>query len=85
MQGVWREKELPPQPSPYKREVQAVAKEAKEGWTVRAIGVQFIDGKRIEKPLEDFTAAERREIAERMNEKALWAAGYRPVKSAAAM
>ncbi len=60
-------------------------KEAKEGWTIRAIGVQFIDGKRIEKPLEDFTAAERREIAARMNEKALLAAGYRPAQNQAAM
>lgn len=62
-----------------------MAKEAKEGWTIRAIGVQFINGKRIEKPLEDFTAAERREIAARMNEKALLAAGYRPAQNPAAM
>lgn len=62
-----------------------MAKETKEGWTIHAIGVQFINGKRIEKPLEDFTAAERREIAARMNEKALLAAGYRPVQNQAAM
>lgn len=62
-----------------------MAKEVKEGWTIRAIGVQFINGKRIEKPMEDFTAAERREIAARMNEKALLAAGYRPVQKQAAM
>lgn len=62
-----------------------MAKKTKEGWTVRAIGVQFIDGKRIERPLEDFTEAELKEIAERMNEKALRAAGYRPVENTVAM
>lgn len=54
----------------------------KDGWKVRAIGVQFVDGRRVERPLEDFSEAELREIAARMNEKALWAAGYVPVKAA---
>ena len=59
-----------------------MAKE-KEGWQVRAIGVQFIDGRRVERPLEDFSKEELREIAARMNEKALRAAGYVPARAAA--
>lgn len=51
-----------------------------KGWTVRAIGVRFIDGKREEKPLEDFTDSERREIAARKNLEALHAAGYAPAQ-----
>lgn len=54
------------------------------GWTVRAIGVSFVDGKRQEKPLEEFTAAELAEIAERKNIEALAAAGYAPVTNRAA-
>lgn len=59
-----------------------MAKE-KEGWKVRAIGVQFIEGRRVERPLEDFSKAELQEIAARMNEKALRAAGYIPAGAAA--
>ena len=49
-------------------------------WKVRAIWVQFIDGKRVERPMEDFSKEELREIGRRMNEKALRAAGYIPVR-----
>lgn len=49
------------------------------GWTVWAIGVSFVDGKRQERPLEDFTEAELKEIAHRKNIEALAAAGYVPV------
>lgn len=59
-----------------------MAKE-KEGWKVRAIGVQFIEGRRVERPLEDFSKEELKEIAARMNEKALRAAGYIPARAAA--
>lgn len=55
-------------------------KTAKEsGWTVRAIGVSFVNGERKERPLEDFTKAELQEIARRKNLEALAAAGYVPV------
>lgn len=53
-----------------------------KGWTVRAIGVQIIDGQRIERPLEDFSEEERKEIAARMNDIALRAAGYIPKAAA---
>lgn len=56
-----------------------MAKVNKEGWTVRAIGVSFVDGVRHERPLEDFTKEELKEIAERKNREALAAAGYVPV------
>lgn len=56
-----------------------MAKNEKGGWTVRAIGVTFVNGVRQEKPLELFTEIERREIATRKNVEALEAAGYRPV------
>ena len=59
-----------------------MAKE-KEGWKVHAIGVQFIEGRRVERPLEDFSKEELQEIAARMNEKALRAAGYIPARAAA--
>lgn len=59
-----------------------MAKET-NGWKVRAIGVQFIEGRRVERPLEDFSKAELQEIAARMNEKALRAAGYIPAEAAA--
>lgn len=64
-----------------------MAKENKDGWTVRAVGVSFIDGVRRERPLEDFTKAELKEIAARKNMEALKAAGYIPVaeRTAAAM
>lgn len=55
-------------------------KSINKGWTVRAIGVRFIDGQREEKPLEDFTDSERREIATRKNLEALHAAGYVPAQ-----
>ena len=51
-----------------------------KGWTVRAIGVRFINGKREEKPLEEFTESELREIAWRKNLEGLRAAGYVPVE-----
>lgn len=56
---------------------------ANDSWRVRAIGVQYINGQRIERPLEDFSEEEKKEIAARMNEKALRAAGYVPVQAAA--
>ena len=56
-----------------------MAKDNKDGWTVRAIGVSFIDGVRQERPLEDFTKDELKEIADRKNMEALKAAGYVPV------
>lgn len=55
------------------------------GWTVRAIGVTFVNGERKERPLEDFTEAELQEIAERKNLEALAAAGYVPVAKQAAV
>lgn len=51
------------------------------GWTVRAVGVTITDGKREERPFEDFTEAERAEMAARRNLEALKAAGYVPVSS----
>ena len=51
------------------------------GWTVRAVGVTITDGKREERPFEDFTEAERAEMAARRNLEALKAAGYVPVNS----
>lgn len=64
-----------------------MAKDNKDGWTVRAVGVSFVDGVRQERPLEDFTKAELKEIAARKNVEALAAAGYVPVakRAAAAM
>ena len=64
-----------------------MAKDNKDGWTVRAVGVSFVDGVRRERPLEDFTKEELKEIAERKNIEALAAAGYVPVekRKAAAM
>ena len=56
-----------------------MAKDNKDGWTVRAIGVSFVDGVRQERPLEDFTKDELKEIAARKNMEALKAAGYVPV------
>ena len=53
----------------------------KEEWTVKAYGVTYKDGKRIERPLEDFTPEELEEITRRKNAEALAAAGYRPVAS----
>lgn len=50
------------------------------GWTACAIGVSFVDGKRQERPLEDFTETELKEIASRKNLEALKAAGYVPAK-----
>lgn len=55
-------------------------KSKNKDWTVRAIGVRFIDGQREEKPLEDFTDNELQEIAARKNLEALRAAGYTPVQ-----
>lgn len=55
-----------------------------EGWKVTAISVRFIDGKRVERPFADFTPQERKEIAQRMNDRALRAAGYFPVSPAPA-
>ena len=52
-------------------------------WTVRAIGVSFVNGERRERPLEDFTKEELREIAKRKNLEALAAAGFVPVEQAA--
>lgn len=49
-------------------------------WTVQAIGVYIINGQREEKPLEDFTDSELKEIAARKNLEALRAAGYTPVQ-----
>lgn len=49
-------------------------------WTVRAIGVRFVNGQREEKLLEDFTDSELQEIAARKNLEALRAAGYTPVQ-----
>ena len=49
------------------------------GWTVRAVGVSFVNGERRERLLEDFTKAELKEIARRKNLEALAAAGYVPV------
>ena len=54
-------------------------KEKGHNWTVKAIGVSFHDGKRQEKPLEEFTKAELEEIAKKKNLEALDAAGYVPV------
>ncbi|MGL6198722.1 MAG: hypothetical protein ACRC3H_07290 [Lachnospiraceae bacterium] len=53
-----------------------------EDWIIRIFGVAFQDGKRIEKPLEKFSASELREIAARKNEEALKAAGYVPAANA---
>ena len=39
-----------------------MAKAKESGWTVRAIGVSFVNGERQERPLEDFTKAELQEI-----------------------
>ena len=61
-----------------------MAKDKKDGWTVRAVGVSFINGVRQERPLEDFTKAELQEIAARKNTEALAAAGYVPVAERAA-
>ena len=55
-----------------------------EGWKVTAISVRFIDGKRVERPFEDFTPQERKETAQRMNDRALRAAGYFPVNESTA-
>lgn len=54
-------------------------KDQNKSWTVRAIGVTFKDGQREERPLEDFTEEELKEIAARKNAEALKAAGYVPV------
>ena len=56
-----------------------------ESWTVRAVGVSFLEDQRQEKPLEDFTRAELKRIAQRKNIEALAAAGYEPVAKRAAM
>lgn len=54
---------------------------AKEGWKVKAIAVTITaDGKRVERPFSDFSPEERRETAQRMNDRALRAAGYFPVE-----
>lgn len=55
-------------------------KSKNKNWTVRAIGVRFINGQREEKPLEEFTDNELQEIAARKNLEALRAAGYTPVQ-----
>ena len=62
-----------------------MAKSKESGWTVRAIGVSFVNGERQERPLEDFTKAELQEIAKRKNLEALAAAGYVPVAEQAAV
>lgn len=60
-----------------------MARDQKSAWTVKAVGVRIVNGQRQEKPLEEFTPAERRELAARRNIEALAAAGYVPVKGAA--
>lgn len=60
-----------------------MAKAKERGWTVRAIGVSYVNGERRERPLEDFSKEELREIAKRKNLEALAAAGFVPVEQAA--
>jgi hypothetical protein len=55
-------------------------KNENNGWTVKAYGVTFADGERKERPLEDFSEEELKEIAYRKNLEAMSRAGYRPVK-----
>lgn len=45
-------------------------------WTVNAIAVSFIKGKRVERNLEDLSAEEKKEIARRVGDRAMRAAGY---------
>jgi hypothetical protein len=52
----------------------------KKAWTVHAFGVTFVNGERVERPLEDFSEEELKEIAYRKNLEAMSRAGYRPVK-----
>ncbi len=54
-------------------------KESRTSWTIRMIGVSFIDGNRQEKPFSEFTEVERQEMSARKNLEALKAAGYVPV------
>lgn len=60
-----------------------MAKAKECGWTVRAIGVSYVNGERRERPLEDFSKEELQEIAKRKNLEALAAAGFVPVEQAA--
>ena len=51
------------------------------GWTVRAVVVSFVDRERCEKPLEDYTENELKELrrsGQRRNLEALAMAGYVP-------
>ncbi|MDO4286077.1 MAG: hypothetical protein Q4C60_12210, partial [Eubacteriales bacterium] len=55
-----------------------------KGWKANVVIVtQSPDGKRIERRLNDITQEERKEIAERMNRRALRAAGYQEVTETA--
>lgn len=52
------------------------------GWTVRAVAVSFVGRERCEKPLEDCTENELKELrrsGQRRNLEALAVAGYVPV------
>lgn len=56
-------------------------------WTVRAVAVSYVGKERHERPLEDYTEEERRELrrsGHRRNLEALSMAGYVPAKQKAA-
>lgn len=56
-------------------------KRVKEEWTVKSISVFYDENNiRHERPLEEISAEELKEIAHRKNREAMLAAGYIPAK-----